>query len=248
MLVFCVINQKGGVGKTTTADALAAFLARQCSPGKVLAIDLDPQCNLSAAYQAVGHSPTIKDVLDGTSPASKAVKRSERGDILVGSNLQSGSRSKDAIPRLLSQFSDEYECVVIDTPPTIHEYTLSAMLASDALIVPAMADVFSLSAVDALRQTFERVRTVNKRLRWGGVVLTRFNGRANMSRIAAARLGQWAGQHGLFIADPPVRECVAIREAQALGKSIFDLSPNNAGSKDYAAAFSSILKNLSRRN
>lgn len=242
MRIICVTNQKGGVGKTTTADALCAYL-RKHKKARVLAVDLDPQCNLTAAY---GENPSnvLLSVSRGRRLTVNAVRRSERGDILTGCSETLEMQSDD-VNAALDSFSGEYDFAVLDTPPSLSSVTVSALMASTAVVVPTSADIFGLSGLDALHQTVSAVQSATGgRPVWSGVILTKHNPRTNIGKLAQGRLIQWTEQKGIPLCETAIRDCISIREAQALGKDIFTHAPRCAAAKDYSAAFESIYYRL----
>lgn len=245
MIVICVTNQKGGVGKTTTADALAAYLRIERKV-RVLAVDLDPQCNLSFAYRSQS-SGSLSAVLAGKAEALNAVSRSPRGDIIPGSP-SIGDVSIGSVSNALRSLEGAYDYVVLDTPPTLSSLTMSALFASDFVIVPTSGDIFGLCGLEALRQTVESVREARgDRPYWGGVLLTRHKSRTNVGRLAEGRLNQWAEEHDIRVIGSCVRECVALREAQAVGESIFTYSPSSKAAKDYKSAFDQVVFSNQRK-
>lgn len=229
--IVTVTNQKGGVGKTTTAAALASGAGRLLGK-RALAIDLDPQCNLSFSFGAeVGEGvPSAKDVLDKTKPVAGCVQGLPQGDLipstlaLAGADRQySGIDASFRLREEIEGLADSYDLIVIDTPPTLGVLTLMALTASDGVVVPLCADVYSIQAVGQLLETVGTVKKYsNPALDVLGYLVTRFDGRSNASREYRDLIDQVAGQTGIPVFSSVIREGVAVREAAGSGRSIFD--------------------------
>ena len=254
MIVFCVANQKGGVGKSSTADALAAYLSREKKGAKVLAIDMDSQCNLTASYGINPYDkPTsIREVLAGAVKASEAVTTT-RGDIIPGSLLMiaideviSGKGKYQLLQKALSSFEGVYDYVVIDTPPGINTATINAFFAADVVLIPAVADMFTFQGIGELLKNIAAVQKDRPALKVGGILLTRHNPRGNITQFATKRIRELAENSGAVVFDAFIRECLAIREAQAMGQSIFDYAPKSNAAFDYSKAFKELSKQLKK--
>lgn len=244
MKVFAIANQKGGIGKTTTADALAAWLAGQGA--RVLAVDMDAQCNLTASY---GLTPdtgaTIADIMAGKCSGPDAITRGARTDMIRGSTLLDDAPKLNALRVALTDAAPGYDACVIDTAPAFSRLTLSALIAADTLISPTSADAFGLSGLDTILRNWQTVRAKFP-ITFGGVILTKHNERTRLGQLARDRANQWGVLHGVFVAPTPIRESVAVREAQLLGRSLFDHAPESNAANDYGAAFSEILNHMTQ--
>lgn len=248
MQIFCVANQKGGCGKSTTADALSAYLSKR---GNVLSVDLDAQCNLTAAYglDPYAGGASVLEYLSGQCSLSEAVRKA-RNDIVPCSPYLTASlgdaRFTGALTRLrkaLHALKSRYDFAVIDTPPGISLLSLSAMASADVVIVPASADLFSIRAIEELLKTVEAVKKeAGHAVSVGGILLTRHTPRSNLSKFAAEQIASLARAKGVPLLTSFIRECVAVKEAQAFGRDIFDYAPNSNAAADYAAAFDEIFK------
>jgi len=262
MKTFAVINQKGGVGKTTTALALGSGL--QNKGHKVLFVDLDMQGNMTYALgvdvpgsriESPGEAeqtvkgPSVLEVLTKKIKAQKAIVKTEQGDLIASSTELSGIdmvlnktgkefRLRDA----LKTIADEYDYCVLDTPPSLGVLTCNALVACQEAIIPAQADFFSLQGISQLYETIEDIHDFcNKELIVRGIVLTRHNPRAILSRDVAEHISQEANQYGTKLFNSTIRECLAIKETVGYKSNIFSYAPKSNAAIDYQGLVSEIL-------
>ena len=203
MKSIAVVNQKGGVGKSTTAAALAGGL---CLCGRrVLAVDLDAQGNLSHTMRAQPRpGKSILEVLLGTLPAAEAVQATAMGDLLPASKGLSGADAflsetgkEYRLREALEGLSGAYDYCIIDSPPALGIATVNALTGADMAIVPAQADIYSLQGVEQLAATVETVRRYcNPGLKVDGILLTRYSPRSVLSREVRELMGQLAQRLG----------------------------------------------------
>ena len=238
--VIAIANQKGGVGKSTTSEALAEGLNRK--GWKTLIIDLDPQGSLSLAAGVAHGVPTSYDVLTRLVDVADAIQyREGRADIIpADSNLArldvemitTGKeyRLKEQIKPLLS----DYSYIILDTPPALGVLTVNALTAANSLIVPVQADVFSLQGLGQLNETISVIQEyTNPNLVLSGVLLTRHNGRSILSRDMTDAARAAAEKIGTYLCKAAIREGVAIKEAQANQLPIYDYAPRSNVAADY---------------
>ena len=253
MKVFCVANQKGGVGKSTTADALAAYFKAPPWNLRVLALDLDSQCNLTWAYGVDPNAMnvTIREVLSGDADIKKAILRG-RTDIIPASahvavtdDMFGNKRKERRLKKLLSDLENDYDVVVLDTPPALGLMSVNALVAADVLIIPGQADPFTLKGIEEIFKTAQIVKEgPNPDLVIGGVVITRHNPRINIGRQALEAIGEIAQANGTKVFGTCIRECTALKEAQAMEQSIFEYSPRCNAAKDYRKFFDQMMEGL----
>ncbi|MDD4088506.1 MAG: AAA family ATPase [Tissierellia bacterium] len=238
--VISISNQKGGVGKTTTTGAMAAGF--KIKGYKVLCIDLDPQANLSFSSGAETEDcPTIYEVLKDETKASFSIQKMNSFDIISSSILLSGldlefthTGREYLLKEALSTIKDKYDFIFIDTPPALSILTVNAFTASDYIIIPMNADIFSLKGIAQLSETIKRVkRYCNPDLKVEGIVLTKFNKRTILSREIKGTAELIAGQLGTKLFNTTIRASVAIMEAQTTQQEIFSYAPNNTAVQDY---------------
>lgn len=245
MTTIAVIAQKGGVGKTSSAQAIGIGLAKYHS-AKVLFVDTDAQGNLSRSMEADNSGTAGADALDvltGRATVQEAIQRTPHGDIVAASPALSGADREPALSKVgreyrlkkaLEAVSGDYDYCIIDTPPALSIITVNALTAASKIIIPAQADDYSLEALSRLRETIETVRTYcNPSLQVDGILLTRFNSRAVISRDIADMMQEEALALNTRIYTTRIRECTAIKEAQALREDIYSYSPRSNAAKDY---------------
>ena len=250
-ITITVSNQKGGVGKTTTSAALASGLALVGK--RVLGIDLDPQGNLGFCLGAGMANPyTVLDVMKGSVPIQKALVKSEYGDLLVSditlssNGLDNIHTNRECILRnAIKPIMDQYDYIIIDTPPALNLLTVNAYSVSDFLIIPMASDILSLVGLAQLKETIESVRsTLNPGLNVLGILLTRFNIRTTLSRDVLEMAQQLADQIHTKVFETKIRSGVAIAEAPAHGESIFLYNPTSAAVTDYLAFIDEITPEI----
>lgn len=250
MKIIAVANQKGGVAKTTTAFAIGAGLSLKGK--RVLYIDLDAQTNLSYVMEADATGLTgisSLDVLEGKTTAAAAIQHTPHGDIIASSPALAGAdavlmqvgkeyRLKEALEGLCG----EYDYVIIDTPPALGILTINALTACHGCIIPAQADIYSLQGISQLFGTLQTVKKYcNRDLKVMGILLTRYNGRAIISREAAEMIEQAADQMESRLYSSRIRECTALKEAQAVRQDIYTYAPHSNAAADYMALVEEIL-------
>lgn len=244
MEVIAVIAQRGGVGKTTTAHALGVGLSLYHG-ADVLFVDMDAQGNLSRTLEADPSAGDIVSVLTGRTEAKDAVQHTPHGDLIASSKALTGAEGEEALRKVgreyrlrkaLESLSGAYTHVVIDTPPALSILTVNALTAASKVVIPAQAEDYSLSALERLRETLDAVKAYcNPSLQVDGVLLTRYNGRAVISRDMADMIGEAAEGMGTRLYETRIRECTAVKEAQAMREDIYNYAPRSNAAKDYRA-------------
>jgi chromosome partitioning protein len=236
-----IANRKGGVGKTATAHALGAGLQRKGY--RVLFIDLDSQCNLTDALGIDSGSVEASslDVLEGSSEALETIISTDRGDILpatpalaTADKVIEGVGAEYRLREALQPIARRYDYIIIDTPPALGVLTVNALTASNSLIIPAQADLYSLQGIEQLTGTIEAVkRFTNRKLSIAGILLTRYVARSIISQDMKSNLEELARALGTKVFRTPIRECTAVKEAQATHSDIYSYSSKSNASKDY---------------
>lgn len=248
MNTIAVINQKGGVGKSTTALAIGSGLILKGY--RILFIDLDAQGNLTYTLGATtqGYN-NVLGVLQRPETAKEEIQHTEQGDIIASSPALAGADTlitqtgkEYRLKEALETIAGEYDYCIIDTPPALGILTINALTACTGAIIPAQADIYSLQGISQLNSTIETVRKYcNPALSIMGIVLTRFNRRSIIRREVAEMLGQTAEQLHTKLFKSRIRECTALVEAQATKQSIYKYSPKSNATADYKALVNEIL-------
>lgn len=233
-MIYSILIQKGGTGKTTTAATLAQAAAYK---GKnTLAIDMDPQANLTMALAADPNRAGVYEILHGM-PAAAAIQTSPQGmDILTASpQLQTEKTAQGSARRLqeaLQSISAEYDYIFIDTPATPGELQYNALQAADKLIMPLQADAYNLQSLYQTINTAEQIRATNKDLTLAGVIFTAYDRRPTVTRQMRDIITAKAAERGApCLGD--VRKAVVIAEAAACRESLYKYAPKSNPAQDY---------------
>lgn len=242
-----VINQKGGVGKSTTSNAIGAGLFQRGY--KVLFIDLDAQGNLSYSMKCENKPLSSLEVLTGTATAREATLTTPQGDIIPASpalasadTIITDTGREYRLKEALEPLKEVYDYIIIDTPPALGTLTINALTACDSVIIPAQADIYSLQGIGQLNQTIQTVkRYCNSDLTIKGIVITRYSPRAVLTRDMTDLLEDTAKQLNTKVFTSRIRECIALKEAQARQQDIFTYSPSSNAAKDYEGLLTEIL-------
>ncbi|MDA0660151.1 MAG: ParA family protein [Planctomycetota bacterium] len=234
--ILCVANQKGGVGKTTTAISVSAGLAR--SGARTLLIDLDPQCN---ATTGLGLRPTDRHPLLMQSPLSQTV----RSTAISGLELLPGSRSFQDVEQLahteMSQTStlqqhfatgmSAYDFVLIDCPPSLGTLTQTALTASTEVLMPIQCEYFAMEGLTQMIDVIRKVmREPGNRLEFGGILLTMYDDALELTHEVDAEVRDFFGD---IVFQAVIPRDVAVSEAPSHGKSVLEHAPRSRGARAY---------------
>lgn len=251
-IVLTVANQKGGVGKTTTAASLAAFLGRQ-QKQRVLLIDLDPQGNLTSTFPIVGDKsvPGAYDLMSRVVTEVRSVIHAAQGvdiipatDRLANVDMEVTQTGKEyRLRESLAEILDDYDYVIIDTAPSLGLLTVNAFVASDYLIIPTSADIYSLNSIGQVYSTYEIVRKYcNPDLQVAAILLTRHNPRIILGQDMAKMIEDAADRIGCAVLNTYIREGVAVREAQAKHLDLYSYAPKSHPAEDYRSAIAELMQ------
>ena len=248
--VLTLANQKGGVGKTTTAVNLAAFLGKKRK--SVLVIDLDPQGNATSGLgiDKGELESTIYDVIVNDEPIKNAILESSAKNVnicptninLAGAEIElvNVMSREQVLKNAIKPVKNEYDYIIIDCPPSLSILTINALTASDGIIIPIQGEYYALEGLTQLVDTINIVKKkLNKNLSILGVVLTMFDRRTQLTRQVEEEVVNYFGDK-VFATHIPRN--VRLAEAPSHGVAILDYDKNSKGSKAYEALATEVIK------
>ncbi|MEE3331246.1 MAG: ParA family protein [Myxococcota bacterium] len=248
--VIAVVNQKGGVGKTTTAVNLAASFA--VSERSTLLIDLDPQGNASSAYGVLNPERQVYHALIGECVMKEVTLPTDlphlhlvpAGPDLVGAEIElvMAENRERCLERVLADVRDQYDVILIDCPPSLGILTLNALTAADGVIIPLQCEYYALEGLARLTETLELVRTsVNPEVKLEAIVLTMFDRRNNLASQVEAEVRDHFGERVMRSRIP---RNVRLSEAPSHGKPILLYDVHSKGAVAYLALADELLQTL----
>lgn len=248
MKTIAIINQKGGVGKSTTAFTLASGLKNKGY--KTLCIDMDAQGNLSYTADANDDLLTIYDLLAEDADINQAIQHNKNFDLIASSKALSGADGfitdigkEYKLKEILESVKNNYDYIIIDTPPALGILTVNALTACDSVIIPAQADIYSLQGIEQLSKTIQPIKKYcNDKLKIDGILLTRYSPRAILSREVAEIANDLAQNLNTKVFKSTIREAIAVKESQINKQSLFDYAPNSNVTNDYLNFVNELLK------
>ena len=240
-----MVNQKGGVGKTTTAVNLSAALA--LSGQRALLLDMDPQCN---ATTSLGCEPTIGHALISDSHLSENIQETDVANL----SLLPGSRTFHDVDKLatpgdheskqirnhLDEVIDQYDFVLIDCPPSVGALTQTALTASTEVLMPIQCEYFAMEGLTQLIQTIKKVIVATDgRLTFGGILLTMYDPGLELTREVDEEVRDFFGD---IVFDCVVPRDVSLSEAPSHGQSVFQYAPRSRGAYAYTQLCMEVLQ------
>lgn len=234
-MIIAVCNQKGGVGKTATAQAIATGATK--AGRRSLAIDLDPQGNLSYSMGGNIADVGVYELMTGAATLDQAIQHTAQGDIMTASNdLARPFTGKDPgmiLAEALKPIKRKYAVITIDCPPALNILLVNALHVADLVVIPITADMYALQGLYQLKQSIQEAQKKNPGLKIGGVVFTRHNTRTILARDLTDVITDKCRELDIPVYKTTIREGVAIREAQTQRETIFTYAPKSKPAKDY---------------
>ena len=239
MKVITIINQKGGVAKTTTSQNLSYSLVKKGY--KVLAIDLDSQQNLSYITKASNNYKSIFEVLSNDADINETIQTIDNLDFIRASEklsiidtvlFKTGKEYK--LKEKIAKIKNKYDYIIIDTAPALNILTINALVASNEIVITALADILSLQGITNLIETIAPIKQYcNNSLQIKGILLTKYNDRLSLNKELLQSFESVAKANNTKIFKTKIRESIAVRESQANRQPIIYYAKNNNASIDY---------------
>lgn len=246
--IISIANQKGGVGKTTTAINLSSLLA--AAEKKTLLVDIDPQANSSSGLSVTNQQISVYDVLTGTKNINDVIINTFMPFLdllpsninLVGAEIElvdvEGREAK--LKNALKEINTEYDFILIDCPPSLGLLTLNALTASDSVLIPVQCEYFALEGLGQLLNTINIVKKhFNPSLSIEGVLLTMFDTRLRLSHQVAEEVRKYFGDK---VYNTVIHRNVRISEAPSYGKPIILYDAISSGAKNYMSLAAELLE------
>lgn len=252
---FAIITQKGGVGKTTTVNALAASFKKLGK--RVLCVDMDPQGNLSFSTGADSDNlPTVYDAITGKVRVSSCIQTMDMTDIipsnilLTGAELEFTGKNREFILKnVLSVVDRQYDYIFIDSPPGLGFLTVNALSACNYVIIPMLPDIFSLQGLIQVYETIEYVKkATNPDLKIMGILINKYNKFSKLHREALGTAQMVSENLNIPIFKTNIRNCSGLSEAHSLQTDIYSYCPRSAGVKDYLKIANEITEKINTNN
>ena len=250
MPIVGVINQKGGVGKTTSAINLAAALAET---RRVLLVDMDPQANASSGVGVRGAESTIYDVLIGELSARRAVADTEIENLKVlpasmelsgaAVELDASTANMKLLTKALIGVRPNFDFIIVDAPPSLGALTLNALVAADHLVIPLQTEYYALEGIASMMDTVERLRSsLNPNLNILGILLTMYDSRTRLSQEVEENVRKHFAE---LVFSAVIPRNVRLAEAPSYGQPIYAYAPTSSGAQAYRQLSEEVISRVS---
>lgn len=250
MRIITIANQKGGIGKTTTALCMASILEERGY--KTLLIDMDPQCNATDVYGAKTEDEfTVYDLMEekNTTSINEMIQTTDYGSIIPGDRMMS-----DAITTIQSKPNgmfflkkglkdlEGYDIVIIDSNPGMNYLLYNCLVASDEVIIPTSADRFGMIGLSQLKDTIESIQEYqNPNLIIRGILIVKYNNRTNLGKSVGEQLKEICDKMGIHLFKTGIRDTTKIKESQIVQQSILHYAPHCTASRDYQSTVDELI-------
>ncbi len=245
--VYVFVNQKGGVGKTTSAINIGAYLAE--AGKKVLLVDFDSQGDMSSGVGLSKEKPTVYELMAGQASADQVIRHTAVDNLdaipasidLSGAAIELvGQKERDFfLKRSLDPVKDKYDYILIDCPPSLGILTLNGLAAADAVLIPMQCEYFALEGISLLLQTVKKVqKSINPSLTIGGIFFTMYDSR---TRLAQEVVTQVKAYFGDSVFNTIIPRNVRLSEAPSHGIPICKYDPNCQGAKSYKSLAEEVI-------
>ena len=244
MQIITVAVIKGGTGKTATCAAMAQAAAHEGK--RVLCVDLDAQANLTAALGADRTAPGAYNLLQGAFILDCIQQTPQNIDVIAGSPALAADRPKQAnsifrLSNALEQIQKHYDLIVIDTPPSFCQLTYEALQAATGLLIAICADADSFNGMQLILDIAKEIKRTNKKLKPLGCIITQYDKRPKIARYMRDMIEEQGNKMKCPLLGE-VRQGVAIQEARALRRNLFEYAPKSKPAQDYKAIYNKIIK------
>lgn len=257
-MILTITNNKGGVGKSTTAQTLSIGLAQKGF--KVLLVDLDPQSNTSSTFQASNDTKNIYQVLKGNISIRDAIQRNNYISVLASSlelinaddEFKKGAyqyKMHKLVAEQLEQIKNEYDYIILDTAPNLSLLTTNAIYSSDAVIIPMIADIYSIDGLKIINQQIQDIRegTDNKNVYIMGLLITNYKAQTTSNQMLKDALNNIAKQLNTKLYKNPIRDSIIFSDSQ-LNHSVCMLKyPTHNATLDYLGFIDEFIKDTKNK-
>lgn len=249
-IIISIALQKGGVGKSTTAQALASTLGYRHK--KVLLIDMDSQGNTTYSSGEDNPEHTVFDVLGEDCRADEALIHCKYYDLLAAdtylTNIEMSENVEATLLKdALEPIRDDYDVIIIDTPPALGNLSFNSLVASDYVVIPTDPRPFALQGIGKLHETIRSIKTnLNPSIKVAGILLVKYHDRTILNRDIKTMAEDYAKQMDTLVFDTAIREGIAVAEAQTVQQPLIDYAKRSKPNIDYESFTTELLNRIGR--
>lgn len=255
-MIITITNNRGGVGKSTTAQTLSIGLALKGK--KVLLLDLDPQCNTSSTFQMNQYQNTIYEVLKGQCDITSAIYQNQyismipsslniaSADDEFGNDIKHQFDKHTLIKKQLDKVKSRFDYIIIDTAPSLSLMTTNAIYSSDYVLIPMLADVYSIQGLSIIKQQIDFIKdgTDNKSIKISGLLLTHYKSQTIVNQSIRDSLQDMSKQIGTKVYQNVIRDSVIFSDSQATNNVCLLKYPNHNATLDYLGFIDEFIRDM----